>query len=800
MDKLDWPAIGALLAIPVAIVAVGTIAWWLWTLLRRKPENPTQGSPPPQPPSGPSAMVTASPTITVSPHIEVKVSGQEPATPAEPKPPPTTQAQDSLPSIGSGLPYGNPHFGGRNLERAQVIDHLLHDRSVLLHGEPGIGKTELAIQSLRSPEIQRFFKDRLYWFETTPDSLPSLCDEVARRINAQAVTGIADLDQKIQTLRANLGDPPPLLAFNNADGLAAAAVADFCSHVLPVPLLVTSRDAVPGLQRPELHPLRNEDALKLLTDYSRQPAAEESAKVQDILTFLDGNPQAIILTAGVFLDMSAADLLKALRSRPFDVVGPVRAAFDVSYERLSEPQQRLFAALGVFAGPDFSGDAVQALFEQDTTLDMARLCGVSLVRRDQATGRYSLHPLLKQYARDKVAGQERYTLQLRLAAFYAWFTSRHQGSDQHDLDAMFQEFLNIRGCVEWCIGSKEKRATPSFVAIVNSMAQFMYVRGHWTEIIKWGATAVDAARTSGDDKLLAMVMHNVGNVLQFQGRIEEAREFYQQSLEIKQRLGDQRGITSTLHQLGMLAHHQGRLEEARDLYQQSLEVAKRLGDQQGIASILHQSGRLAQDQGHIEEARDLYQQAKASFERLGDQQGIARTLHNLGALAQGQGRLEEARDLYQQSLEIKQRLGDQQGIAQTFHQLGMLAHHQGRLEEARDLYQQAKASFERLGDQQGIAITLHNLGALAQGQGRLEEARDLYQQSLEIEKRLGNQLGIAQTLGQLGRLDEDAGRLPEAQQQFAQALTIFERLGSPDAAIARRSLQRVEEKLKAKAS
>jgi tetratricopeptide (TPR) repeat protein len=99
---------------------------------------------------------------------------------------------------------------------------------------------------------------------------------------------------------------------------------------------------------------------------------------------------------------------------------------------------------------------------------------------------------------------------------------------------------------------------------------------------------------------------------------------------------------------------------------------------------------------------------------------------------------------------------------------------------------------KRLGDQSGIASTLHELGSLAQSQGEIEEARRLYNESLEIAKRLGDQSGIAITLHQLGMLAEVENNKVEAVRLFREALGIFERLKSPDAEIARRSLERVE--------
>lgn len=85
---------------------------------------------------------------------------------------------------------------------------------------------------------------------------------------------------------------------------------------------------------------------------------------------------------------------------------------------------------------------------------------------------------------------------------------------------------------------------------------------------------------------------------------------------------------------------------------------------------------------------------------------------------------------------------------------------------------------------------------IAQSQGKIEEARRLYDESLEIEKQLGNQNGIAITLHQLGMIAEIEGDKVEAARLFREALTIFERLKSPNAEIARRSLERVEGRLK----
>jgi len=74
-----------------------------------------------------------------------------------------------------------------------------------------------------------------------------------------------------------------------------------------------------------------------------------------------------------------------------------------------------------------------------------------------------------------------------------------------------------------------------------------------------------------------------------------------------------------------------------------------------------------------------------------------------------------------------------------------------------------------------------------------DEARRLYQESLGIEQQLGDRAGVAISLHQLGRLAEEDGDLEEAERLFIESLATFEALGSPNAEIARRSLERVRE-------
>ena len=81
--------------------------------------------------------------------------------------------------------------------------------------------------------------------------------------------------------------------------------------------------------------------------------------------------------------------------------------------------------------------------------------------------------------------------------------------------------------------------------------------------------------------------------------------YFERSLMTARELGDRRAEASALHQLGIVLQEQGRNDEARPYFERSLMTARELGDRRAEASALHQLGIVLQEQGRNDEARRL---------------------------------------------------------------------------------------------------------------------------------------------------------------------------------------------------
>ncbi|NCS75846.1 MAG: tetratricopeptide repeat protein [Microcystis aeruginosa K13-07] len=273
--------------------------------------------------------------------------------------------------------------------------------------------------------------------------------------------------------------------------------------------------------------------------------------------------------------------------------------------------------------------------------------------------------------------------------------------------------------------------------------------------------------------LQARILHQLGAVAQELREWEQARSYYQQSLEIKIEYGARYEQASTLHNLGRVAQELREWEQARSYYQQAIEICIEYGDRFSQASTLHNLGRVAQELREWEQARSYYRQALEIYIEYGARYEQAGTLHNLGMVAQEVGEWEQARSYYRQALEIFIEYGARYEQASTLHNLGVVAQEVGEWEQARSYYQQALEIKIEYGNRYSQASTLHQLGMVAQELREWEQARSYYRQALEIKIEYGARYEQASTLHCLGRVAQEVGELSQAKSYYLQALQIW---------------------------
>lgn len=338
------------------------------------------------------------------------------------------------PPVPRQLPADVMDFTGRARE-LQRLDAILDQTPVatgvpigIICGMAGVGKTSLSVHwghrvAARFPDGQLFCDLRGY--ALSPPREPG--EVVAAFLRALGVAPEripTDLDEAAALYRSLLADKRVLIVLDNAGS------SDQVRPLLPgsasCMVLVTSRDRLAGLTashgavRLELDKLRPDESYTLLGRIAGEERIESERTAADQLAELCHHLPLALRLAGSNLatspsrsvaaavgELENADRVETIRVQS-DPDDSLRAAFDLSYCRLTPDEQRMFRLLSLAPGPDIGTAGAAALANVGIGLAEAllrRLAAVHLIS-EHADGRYAFHDLLREYAARLAAEDE----------------------------------------------------------------------------------------------------------------------------------------------------------------------------------------------------------------------------------------------------------------------------------------------------------------------------------------------------------------------------------------------------------
>ncbi len=201
-------------------------------------------------------------------------------------------------------------------------------------------------------------------------------------------------------------------------------------------------------------------------------------------------------------------------------------------------------------------------------------------------------------------------------------------------------------------------------------ASILVAQGRYADADARYEAGLAAAHRAGDKELASTVLQHQGSLADDMGQFDRAAGLYQRALKLFQEMNNEGAQMRTCNLLGVVEQKQGRLAEARTWYERSREIAQRLGDARAVGVAAQNIGIVCQEEGEAARQAGDEKTATARFreavefiteslkvdEANEQQPGQAQSHVQLAQVHLLLGELEEAERHARQCLEIDERL------------------------------------------------------------------------------------------------------------------------------------------------
>ncbi|HEX4818507.1 MAG TPA: BTAD domain-containing putative transcriptional regulator, partial [Nonomuraea sp.] len=644
-------------------------------------------------------------------------------------------------------------FIGRRTDLSGLAELLGTAPLATLVGAPGVGKTRLAAQL--ALESAHAFPDGRWLVELEAVTDPGLL--------AQAVVGALGLTVThrrplLLQLRDWLDGKRALLILDNCEHLSAAC-GQFARRLLDgrplLRILAASRQPLgisgetvyrldplpcPEPGSTEVEEISRAEAVQLLLARARavQPEfrlSESNAEaVARVCRGVDGLPLAVELAASRLsvltvreLATRLSDQLSLLAARPGTAAQrhrSLRAALDLSCERLTDEELRFFRALSVFAG-GFTLEAAESWMPETARapLDMIHdLADRSLIAVD-LTGeltRFRLLEPVRQYAALLLtASGEEGEVRSRHAAYFLDLARRAAGERRGELRQHWQRRLdiereNLYAALSWAIAGAPR------LALELAAELWWWWMNAPREGLLWYRRVVAATGDEPESARLPTLLSAA--VIASYTSHEEAMRLARQAWAGAR---DPLDAVRALQQISDIAHEQGDIATAVDTADQALALAEQLGNPYAVGRCLLSVAYNQMAGGEADRARGTADAAAAAFLRAGDEGGAAEARLVAAEVLVVEGDTDLAGDLLEDAAARFRRADSREYLSRATVLLAWVRHRQARQKEADHLLKEGFAVHARIGQHWAISHDLDIAATIQAGLGHFDLATRL---------------------------------------------------------------------------
>lgn len=229
-----------------------------------------------------------------------------------------------------------------------------------------------------------------------------------------------------------------------------------------------------------------------------------------------------------------------------------------------------------------------------------------------------------------------------------------------------------------------------------SIAKSFY--GKSTEkALTYSQMALEKAKYSSHDSLLAQAYKSVGVALYYAGNPNKSIPHFDSALAVFKQLGDTLEIGNIYNNLGIMRAEIGDYNTSVEMYLKSLQICLDRQDTISLGHLYNNLGSLYYQLEAYQESLKYFKEAYELAKLQSDSTGMMSSKNNIGLVLINLKEYDTALVTFKESVKIGRRNNDLMGVANSYHNLGMIYYLKKQIDSALYFYNAADAIYNRVG-------------------------------------------------------------------------------------------------------
>lgn len=284
----------------------------------------------------------------------------------------------------------------------------------------------------------------------------------------------------------------------------------------------------------------------------------------------------------------------------------------------------------------------------------------------------------------------------------------------------------------------------------------------YTESTRTLNIAMADARSGKDSVTYAFILSSLADIVEKEGRTDEAVRMHEEAHGILHRFGKGRGASVELASIGLIYWRRGDNLAALKLFRDAYEIRKKLGLKLSMAMALNNMGVVYWRMGIYEKAFEAYSESYELRKTINDLRGMIITTNNIGLIFLKLRNFPKALEHFTGALKASEKDSYIFGEAYSHFNLAEYYLTVEKYDSALHYASNAVALYNSFKEHNSVANGMNYMGRAEQGLGNLKLAEKYFLAAIDTANIIDDKFSKSASYHNLARLNMVKGNFSEA--------------------------------------